>query len=174
MKPYVNCKIEAFGNALRKFNKPYEALINNLKLILSFENKTLSLKTECVEDYKEFFLKNGLVFDTYPKTQNIIEILKNNEDSAVIIKIDSFYQPYSKKYYNKIHKKHNIYIKNVDLENKIVNVIEEEYSDSENYVEMKFNFKQIEGMYYGYLKNFFDTNDDLGDTILIINSINDN
>ena len=55
MKPYVNCKIEAFGNALCKFNKTYRALINNLKLTLNFKDNTLKFDVECFEDYKNFF-----------------------------------------------------------------------------------------------------------------------
>ena len=95
--------------------------------------------------------------------------LKDN--NCITIKTDLYYQNFSTRYFKKIHKKHNVFIK--DIEGEKVKIIENEFADSENYIEMIVDIKELEQWYNGYILNFYENKKDIGDTLYLY-KINNN
>lgn len=168
MKPFIDCKYEAIYNVLKNFNKDAETLellyyfkINNIK------NNQLMVNVESKINFSDFLKIFNIEEKSYRKTLKLKEFLIKNlkNYNCAVIKVDLFYQEFSNKYYMKKHKKHNVFIKQIK-DDKVL-IIENEFADSENYIEKCIKFKDLEKWYNGYLKNYFFTGEDVENTIFI-------
>lgn len=168
MKPFIDCKYESIYNVLKNFNKDAETLeylyyfkINNTK------NDLLKVDVESKINFSDFLKIFNIEEKSYRKTLNLKKFLSKNlnKDNCAVIKVDLFYQDFSNKYYMKKHKKHNVFIKQITDDN--VWIIENEFADSENYIEKCIKFKNLEMWYNGYLENYFFTGKDVEDTLFV-------
>ena len=125
MYPYINCKTQALWYGLNKFNKSYDILLNNTIPVLFVERDLLRIKAVGYEKFEELFEKNGIEYEKYEKVHDIVNFISQNlvEGKAMILKVDLYYEPFSLKYYQKIHRTHNLYIENYDNINHTVSVM---------------------------------------------------
>ena len=170
MYPYINCKTQALWYGLNKFNKSYDILLNNTIPVLFFERDLLRIKAVGYEKFEELFEKNGIKYEKYEKVHDIVNFISQNliEGKAMILKVDLYYEPFSLKYYQKIHRTHNLYIENYDNINHTVSVMEQEYSGSESYLNMIFTLDKVKELYDGYIEYFYDSNLDVEDTVVVL------
>lgn len=165
MKPFVDCKYESIYNVLKFFNK--DIVLLNLIYYFKYykEDEIIKYKPESKIDFKNFLKIYKIEESSFDKTSDLINFLKCKLETyqCAVIKTDLYYQSFSKKYYRKKHKKHNIFIKKVQEND--VKIIENEFADSEKYIEMDIAIEEIEEWYYGYISNFYEKGLDTADTL---------
>lgn len=173
MNPFINCKYEAIYNVLRNFKKDVTLLDYLCYFRLQNDDEILNVYPKNKIDFKEFLKIYKIQESASNKTTNLEKYLKDNlkDNNCITIKTDFYYQKFSKKYFQKIHKKHNIFVKNIEGEN--VKVIESEFADSEKYIEMTVNIRELEEWYNGYVLNYYENKKDLGNTLYLY-KINNN
>ena len=167
MCPFIDCKYESIYNVLVNFGKETN-LFNKLYYFKLEENNNIlvnkSMSKLLFSDFLSlFFIKEK----TINKTNNLLELIKKETKlgNYIVIKTDLYYQKFSNNYFEKKHKKHNVFIKGINKG--IVNIIENEFADSKKYIDMSVKIDELESWYYGYIDNYYNTNMDLGDTIAI-------
>lgn len=168
MKPFIDCKYESIYNVLKNFNKDAETLdyLYYFKLKKT-EKDLLKVNVESKVNFFDFLKTFNIEEESYSKTFNLKRFLDENlkNGNCIVIKVDLFYQDFSNKYYMKKHKKHNVFIRQIIDDN--VWIIENEFADSENYIEMCIKFKNLEMWYNGYLENYFFNGKDIEDTLFV-------
>lgn len=174
MKPFINCKYESIYNVLNQFKRNTTLLDFICYFRLKKENNILVSTPISKIDFKYFLKIFKIEETTIDKTYNLKQFLTNSliNYKCVVIKADLYYQKFSKKYYKKKHKKHNIFIKGIQ-DDKVI-IIENNFADSENYIEMKIDFKELEQWYIGYLINYYNKGLDKADTIYLYSENKEN
>ena len=147
MNPFISCKYEAIYNVLKNFKKDVSLLNYLCYFRLQKDDEVLNVYPKNKIDFKEFLKIYKIQEIATNKTTNLAKYLEDNlkDNNCITIKTDFYYQKFSKKYFQKIHKKHNVFIKNIKGEN--VKIIESEFADSENYIEMTVNIRELEQWY---------------------------
>ncbi len=173
MEPFINCKYEAIYNVLKNFNKNTDFLNLLYYFELQEEKDILKVNPKSKINFKDFLKLFKIQETSITKTQNLKKYLQDNlkNGNCVVIKSDLYYQKFSNKYFKKIHKKHNVFIKNIIEEN--VTIIENEFADSDIYIEMVIDISEIEQWYGGYISNYYDTKIDTEDTLYLYEINND-
>ena len=167
MRCFIDCKYESIYNVLKYFEKNinlfekihYIDLKNCDKILVTYNMSKINFK-----DLLELYYIRE---ESVNNVDNLQVFLKKNLKlgTVCVIKTDLYYQDFSKKYFKKAHKKHNVFIKNL-IDDK-VEIIENEYADSEKYISMAVNISDLESWYYGYIKNYYVSKKDVADTIYL-------
>ncbi len=167
MKCFIDCKYESIYNVLKYFEKNTSLFEKIHYVELKNCNKILAVNNMSKISFKDLLGLYYIKEETVDNVDNLHIFLEKKLKSGTVcvVKTDLYYQDFSKKYFKKSHKKHNVFIKRL-IKDK-VEIIENEYADSEKYISMVVDIADLESWYYGYIKNYYVSKKDVADTVYL-------
>lgn len=163
---FVDCKHNAIFPIVIYYNRYLSIFFSDMTFFYkyNFNNRITSFTCIIKEKYKRKTLlkKNGILENSKKVSKNIISDIKEalNENHPVIIKIDLYYQSFSKSKYHIEHWPHHLLIFGYDDDAKVFNAIEHSRDGNKNYINKDITYCEVYNSYYGYVENYLKSGKD--------------